>query len=1078
MNRVTRRFSALLRLAAVATVGCWPAIACGEGAIAQLDFNRDIRPILSDTCFACHGPDQNKRVSPLRLDLRDSVFADLDGSRAVVPGEPDDSELLRRITSDDPDLRMPPPDSGRVLTEAQIALFEDWIRAGAPWQEHWSFVPPERPHLPGIKEQSWPRNEIDHFVLARLESHQLRPSTEAAKTSLIRRVSLDLTGLPPTLDEVDEYLSDNAPESYERVVDRLLQSPRYGERMALMWLDAARYADTSGYQTDGPRYMWRWRDWVIAAFNHNMPFDQFTIHQLAGDLIDPPLSEPEHVAHDYKSAWRGNLIRDPIRLDHLIASAFHRNHRGNAEGGIIPEEYQVEYVVDRVDTTFTIWLGLTMGCCKCHDHKYDPISQQEFYETFAYFNNIPEHGRALKEGNSAPFIKAPTSAQLSELDRIDAVLAAARSQMEELEEPLASALASWEDAADLTDADEWTLADGMIARYRFDGNLADQVELDRHARFDRPGGAFVTGPLDQAVGLDGTCLIEVGDYARFGYFDKFSLTAWIRPAAATGTVLSRMVQDYQGKGYYVRLADGKLEVNLVARWLDDALRLETVRPIPLDQWSHIAITYDGSRETEGVGIYVNGRREPLKVNADFINQTFAGPELILRVGGGSESFVGAIDDVRIYDRDLDAEEVACIATSATIAEIVATPVGERADPWQAKLRRYYIEQQAPENIREAYSRLEVLRRQRREFLDELPTLMVMQELATPRETHLLLRGRYDDPGHQVAPGVPSVLPPLPDGAPRNRLGFARWLVGAADTLTARVIMNRFWQMYFGTGLVKTTEDFGAQGEPPSHPQLLDWLGVEFVHSGWNMKAMQKLIVMSATYRQSSQSSAESRTVDPENRLLAHGPRFRLPAEMIRDQALAVSGLLTGQVGGPSVLPYQPDDLWKDIASIADYNQSHGADLYRRSLYTFWKRTIAPPTMVTLDATPRDMCTVKRSRTNTPLQALTLMNEIAFVEAARVLAQRAMVEGGDTTDGRLRYAFRAATAREPDAQEMQVIRDGWNHHLESLRNDAESAQQLISTGEHPVDDALDPAELATYTIVASMILNLDELITKE
>jgi len=1066
----------IVRLLIACSIVCLPAVAAGadESSTDRVDFNRDIRPILSDTCFKCHGPDENQRVSDLRLDTKDGALADLGGFRAIVPGDLSSSELHRRVTTDDLDQKMPPPKSGRLLSDEQIELLSRWIEQGAKWQDHWSFIAPQRPTLPKTKEKGWRRNEIDDFVLARLQREELDPSPAAEKTLLIRRVTLDLTGLPPTVEEVDAFLADDSNDAYERVVDRLLVSPRYGERMALVWLDAARYADTSGYQTDGPRYMWRWRDWVIEALNDNMPFDDFTIEQLAGDL----LAFPDGAADPRSTkAWRGELFRDLDQLDHLIASGFNRNHRGNAEGGIITDEYEVEYVVDRVDTTFTVWLGMTIGCSRCHDHKYDPLNQQEFYKVFAFFNNIPEYGRAIKEGNSPPYIKAPTPDQLNRLGEFDVELAAAEEQVKKWVEEVGTLLTDWEQSPAAAQSLDWTVTDGLISHLPLDGNIADGINDKRGGQFASVGGAFVEGRLDQAAQLSGECFIDAGDVGRFGYLDKFTLAAWVHPQAASGTILSRMTPTPRAGGYYVVLEDGHIQVNLVSRWLDDSLRVETHRQLPLHEWHHVTVTYDGSRVSEAIQIYVDGQLEPHKANWSFINQTFEQKEPF-RIGGGNGNFNGAIDDVRVYDRDLSPEEVALVATPESISEILATAAEERTDSQQLKLRTCFISEQAPEPIRLAHQRLVSVRRQRLEFFEKLPTLMVMQELPEPRETHVLIRGEYDNPGDEVAAGVPAILPPLSADARRDRLGFARWLMDPANPLTARVTVNRFWQMYFGTGLVKTTEDFGAQGELPSHPELLDWLATEFIRVGWDMKAMQKLIVMSATYRQASQVTPELLARDPENRLLARATRLRLPAETVRDQALAIGGLLTEKFGGPSVLPYQPEGLWEEIATDKVYNQSHGDDLYRRSLYTFWKRTVAPPTMVTLDATAREACTVKRSRTNTPLQALVLMNETAFFESARALAQLSISQAGQGVETRIVYAFRRATSRQPRSAELQVLADSFHYYLDQYRQDPESAEKLLSVGEFPRDRQLDASELASYTMVASLILNLDELITKE
>ena len=1028
-------------------------LAEAQDPLRKIDFSRDIRPILSDKCFTCHGPDENKRASELRLDVKDSAFGIRDGHGAIVPGDPAGSLLHQRITSSDPETKMPPPASGQDLSAEQIELLSAWILQGAKWTEHWAFLKPERPAVPASPDDSWSKNAIDHFVVARLHQENLNPSNEASRRTLIRRLSLDLTGLPPTLAEVESFLSDSSPAAYESLVDRLLASPRYGEHMAVAWLDAARYADTSGYQNDGPRNMWRWRDWVIDAFNSNMPFDQFTIEQLAGDLLDHPT------------------------LEQRIATGFNRNHRGNAEGGIIPEEYQVEYVVDRVDTTSTVWLGLTMGCARCHDHKYDPIRQRDFYQVFAFFNTIPESGRAIKEGNSPPLIKAPLPDQQLRLAQLDQDIEAADAKVLALQSSLTTAQQTWEETVDLTQQADWSITDGLVSHLSFDGNLTD----DRRAAdgvFESSPGQYTASPNGQAVTLRDGAFVNAGEVGNFGYFDKFSVAAWINAAGPNGTVISRMTPVEEGAGYYVHLQNGRLQVNLVKRWLDDAIRVESHDPVPLNQWCHIAVVYDGSRVAAGIKVYLDGRLVPMDVKLDRINQTFAATTEPVRIGSGQSSFVGSVDAVRLYNRDLSSAEAGILSVSLTVSEILTVAENARNAGQRNKLTQYFLNTLAPAEIRDAHQSLVQLQRDRRSFEESLPTVMVMQEMDQPRATHVLIRGQYDQPGEPVEADIPAAFPPLPANAPQNRLGFAQWLVSPEHPLTARVAVNRICQMHFGQGLVRTSEDFGAQGDLPSHPELLDWLATEFVQSGWDVKKLRKLIVTSATYRQGSEISPELLRADPENRLLARGPRRRLSAEAVRDQALFVSGLLTEKMGGPSVKPYQPEGLWKEIATDTDYIQSHGDDLYRRSLYTYLKRTVAPPTMVTFDATSREACTVQRSRTNTPLQALALMNDVTFVEAARVIAQRLLSKPDLSMDERITQAFHVITARNPEPAELTILQRRFEANRQTFQNSPESAQQLTHVGEFPVDDQLDPCELAAMTTVVSLMLNLDEVVTNE
>ncbi len=1012
-----------------------------RAAEPAVEFNRDIRPILSDTCFQCHGPDKAKRKAGLRLDTEAGAFADLGGHRALAPGDLGQSALYQRITAADPAKRMPPAKASRRLTPAQIDLLKRWIEQGAKWQPHWAFIPPARPAPPVVRNAAWVRNVVDHFVLARLEKDGLAPSPQAEKVTLLRRATLDLTGLPPTPAEADAFLADASPGAFERVIDRLLASPRFGERMARPWLDAARYADTNGYQSDGERIMWRWRDGVIDALNANQPFDQFTVEQLAGDMVPN------------------------ATLAQRIATGFNRNHRGNAEGGIIPEEYAVEYVVDRVDTTAAVWLGLTVGCARCHDHKYDPFTQKEYYQLFAHFNNVPERGKAVKFGNSPPMIPAPTADQQRQLAELERRLAEVETRFTRLGPELSAAQEKWEQSLN-GDAVDWTIRDGLVAHYPLDD--------------DAP---TVSGRVGRAALFDGKRSVEAAaeDVANFGYLDRFTLSAWVYLAGAEGgTILSRMEDSTRGlEGYRLHAEAGKVQVNLVKRWLDDALRVETEEALQPGRWYHVAATYDGSRVAGGIKVYLDGRPAPLKVNLDDLNQDFRVKEP-LRVGAtSSESgrFRGFLDEVRVHAAALSADEIAILAAAETISEIAALPPEKRGPNRTKKLRACFLDRHASDPIRRAHQEMIALRRERDRLAESFPTTMVMEELPTPRDTFVLLRGEYDKRGEKVQPGVPASLGTFAADVPKDRLEFARWLVHPSHPLTARVAVNRVWQLYFGQGLVKTTDDFGAQGEWPTHPELLDWLATEFARTGWDVKALHRLIVTSATYRQASKVTPALLQRDPENRLLARGPRFRLSAEMIRDQALAASGLLVERLGGPSVKPYQPVGIERELGA-EPYRQDHGPNLYRRSVYTFWKRTVTPPAMMTFDAAGRETCVVRETRTNTPLQALTLMNEVTYVEAARVLAERALTQGGATPEERLTFAFRLVLGRPPEPAELAVLARGLREHLAAYRKDVRAAEQLVSVGEAARDRRLDAAELAAYTAVAGLIFNLDEAITKE
>jgi hypothetical protein len=997
--------------------------ACASGQ--TVEFNRDIRPILSDRCFTCHGPDSANRITKLRFDSEDGAKGDLgSGRRAIIPGDADASLMVQRITSKQPALRMPPVASGAALAPREIDLIRRWIAQGARWQKHWALIAPKRPEIPQVSGAGWPKNPIDHFVLERLEREGLRPTPEADRARLIRRVTLDLTGLPPAPADVDNFMNDRSANAYERVVDRLLASNHYGERMAIRWLDAARYADTNGYQTDAERFMWRWRDWVIDAFNRNMPFDTFTVEQIAGDMLPK------------------------ARLDQKIATGFNRNHRGNGEGGIIPEEYAVEYVADRVETTSTVWLGLTVGCARCHDHKYDPISQREYYRMFAYFNNVPERGKVFKYGNSPPVVQAPTPDEQARVRTLDEKLASAEARYDGMRASIDAARSEWESSAATAADAAWTVS--------------------RDLAVDRPA----------EESFDGKRYVDAGNVANFGFYDKITLAAWIHPTAPDGAIVARTEDLAEGEGFGLFLKDGKLQANFVKRWLDDALRVETERELDLNRWHHVAVTYDGSRVADGVRFYIDGKPEKLRVLLDDLNQSFNVREP-LRIGGGLNlRFRGAIKGVRVHRAALKPDEVSVLAVAEPVSTLAKKPGPRRAQAESLKLAWYFLERAAPTEMQKAWMERNRLRLEREALLEALPTVMVMEERPGLRDTFLLVRGAYDRQGEKVSPGVPSALPPLAGGAANNRLGFARWLVDPGNPLTARVVVNRFWAMYFGSGLVRTLEDFGSQGDWPSHPELLDWLATEFIRTGWDVKALQKTLVMSATYRQSTNTTPALMERDPENRLLARGPRFRLPAETVRDQALAISGLLVEQIGGPSVKPYQPPGLWKELSGGQDYRQDHGPSLYRRSLYTFWKRTTPPPGMSLFDAPSRESCVVRTPRTNTPLQALALMNDVTYVESARALGQRMMQEGGAKAADRIAFGFLLATARMPRPEELRVLLDGFQHRLDRFQSDRKAAVQLLSHGEFKHNQALDAAELAAYAATASLILNLDETLTKE
>jgi hypothetical protein len=1038
-----------------------PLSAAPLAAVAEvpLDYNRDIRPILSNNCSKCHGPDERARKAGLRLDVREQATRPSElGGTAIVPGKPAESELVRRINSADENFVMPPPASNKKLTAAEKALLTKWIAQGAEYQPHWSFILPKRPALPRVSDGAWPRNPIDYFILARLEADGLRPSPEAKKTTLIRRVTLDLTGLPPTPVEVDAFLADSSDDAYEKLVDRLLDSPRFGERMAVDWLDAARFADTHGYHIDSGRDMTRWREWVIDSFNRNLPFDQFTIEQLAGDLLP------------------GATVAQKI------ASGFNRNHMINFEGGAIPEEYHNAYIVDRVNTTGTVWLGLTIGCAQCHEHKYDPISQKEYYQLYAFFHNVPENGLDGRAGNAAPLLKVPTAEQQATIGRLAASIQEIETRTRGPMPEADAAQAEWERSAATTPKIEWTVLDPI--------------------EFNSRGGAKLTKLEDKSI-------LASGENPAT---ETYTVTVETDVKSVTAIRLEALPDDSfaaKGPGRSVNgnvvLTDVRLAVGTAGIERGD---FPVAMPIKLKAASAdfsqkefpIAYAIDDKPES-GWAIHPEvGKSHTAVFEAEKPINTHAGDSsagaaartrLVVTIDFQSKFTQHQLGRFRLsVTNSTDPHESRKV--SAKLREILAIESDKRTDEQRAELRMFYRSTFSAE-FKQLTDQLAKLRQELTDIEKRIPTTMVMQELEKPRDTFMLIRGQYDKKGEKVTPAVPVAFGRLPDNAPANRLGLAQWLVDPSQPLMARVIVNRYWQMYFGNGLVKTAEDFGSQGEWPSHPELLDWLATEFVRPStlnaeprarWDIKHMQRLIVTSATYRQSSAVTPALAASDPENRLLARGPRLRLQVEFIRDQALAISGLLNGEIGGHSVSPYQPPGIWEELASRQDgknwtaqeYSQSHGKDLYRRTMYTFIKRTAPPPSLVTFDAPDRETCTVRRARTNTPLQALVLMNDPTYVEASRKLAERLMKEAA-TRDDRIVLGFRLATARPPTPDERTLLGKLFDRQLAAYRTNPAFALKLLTVGESPRDEKLDAAELAAWTMVANVILNLDETVTK-
>ncbi|MFZ4506583.1 MAG: DUF1553 domain-containing protein [Fimbriimonas sp.] len=1024
-----------------------------KAALKTIEFNRDVRQILGK-CFTCHGADPKTRIAGLRLDTRAGATLKLaSGAQAIVPGKPNQSALIARIESKVDALRMPPAFTHKTISADERRILRQWIAEGAEYKEHWAFVAPVRWPLPAVKQSAWARNPIDRFVLAKQEAAGLKPSPEADKNTLIRRVTLDLTGLPPTPKEVDAFLADRSANAYEKLVDRLLASPRYGERMAMDWMDYARYADSNGYQADFERFQWRWRDWVINAFNRNMPYDQFTVEQLAGDMLPNATTEQK------------------------IATGFNRNHRINTEGGVIAEEWRVETVIDRVETTSAVWLGLTTGCARCHDHKYDPFSQKEFYSMYAYFNNVPESGTGEERPvNHPPFIQAPTASQRNLLAQLTQKSQSLEKSLDQLS------------VANLPKAEEWANAkaspdsavENIEVRYAL-GTSPVLLAGNAPVPVAKNGVQFEAGRSSGAARTTNDAYVDLGDAGDFAGDKPYSYALWVKPAMDSGSPVARMDDSKAYRGWDLYLQGGRPAAHMISQWPERALKIIGRMVIPMNDWTHLAVTSDGSGKPEGMRLYVNGTPIDFDVEVNTLSgDTRNSVSLKLGRRTNGSGYNGLVDDLVLAKRTLNPSEVKVLASVKLGEPLFAVAPAKRTLEQKKAIVRLWSAENDP-NFQKAQLELEAAAKLKAKTQSEISSVMVMEEMPKPRPAYVLQRGQYDKLGARVTMGLPKVLPGLPKGVANNRLGFAKWVVSPTNPLTARVTVNRLWDRLFGTGIVESVEDFGTRAEFPSHPELLDWLAVDFVEKGWDLKQLMKLMVTSATYRQSSEITATNLKKDPRNRLLAHAPRFRLTAEVIRDQALLAAGLLKNQVGGPSVRPYQPAGIWDETnvyGNLRNYKSDADGNQYRRSLYTIWKRTAAPPGMTLFDAATRETCRVRRSRTNTPLQALVLLNDETFVEASRVLAERVIKEGGPNADARIARAFRLVLGRAPTAAEAKVLRAGLEKRIAAFQQAPERAASLIRIGDSKPDPTLSTPELAAYTLTASMILNLDEAITKE
>lgn len=1047
-NLIVNRFVKFSVLAAL-LLGCLP-----PASGASVDFNRDIRPILSDKCYACHGPAKRKVEGGFRASDRAGAIE----IGAIVPGEPDKSTLVARIIEKDEDEVMPPHETKKPLSTMEKDLLKQWIAEGADYQKHWAFVPPTKR---ASNQQAESANPIDDFIDRELRGHGLHGSPAARREVLIRRLSFDLTGLPPTPAEVDAFLNDRSQNAYGKLVDRLLESNRYGERMALYWMDAARYGDSSVMHADGPRDMWPWRDYVIQAYNKNMPFDQFTIEQIAGDLL------PD------------------ATVQQRVASGFNRNHATSDEGGAIAEELRIEYVVDRVATTSTVWLGLTMECSQCHDHKYDPISQQEYYSFFAYFNNTTDPGMQTRKGNQKPVVEVPTIEQEKELQQSRKARDITAAAMGSHKADLRPKRIAWQNELRAAGADSIPEPAGLKRHYQL--NETDGTEIidsitERTAKLDGQLSGVERKKGIPALNFDGETEFECADDPGLEFDKPFTFTAWIKPNGdGSAAIFSKMnvENDYRGFDFWIQ--GRKIGTHIVSKWPDNAIKVVSNEKIPNQKWSHVSVSYDGSRRPEGVKIRLNGKLAKNKTEKKGLKASIE-TEASFHIGsrGGSSKIKAALDDLRIYGRILSDTELSRLGDNRLGKALSKDPAKRNAKE-KKLLEDYYFETQ-DEEYPSLFAASEKAKKHEAALTAKVVTCMIMEDNAKkPRMTYMLDRGQYDKPlTNQVAtPNVPAALGALPEDAPPNRLGLAQWLTKPDHPLTSRVAVNRLWSLFFGEGLVATQSDFGNQGAPPSHPDLLDWLAVDFVENGWDVKHLIKRIVTSNTYRQTSRATSKHLRKDPNNRLLARGPRFRLPGEFIRDQALAVSGLLNGPIGGAGVKPYQPTNIWNEVSLNAKlrYEPDHGDKLYRRSMYTYWKRSSPMPNMLIFDVPTREKCVVKRPRTNTPLQALVTLNDPQFVEAARALAARLIREGGEDTDKRIRLAYRLVTARHPNSRELSIIKDALATQLDLFKAEPVRAYVFLAVGESKRDESIDISEHAAWTIISQLILNLDEALTR-
>ena len=1036
----------------------------------NIDFNRHIKPILSDKCYLCHGPDKNKISAGLQLHLPELAYAELQdtpGKYAVKPGDLNKSELFHRIISDDPHYLMPSPDSHLSLSNYEKAALIKWIEKGAKYKEHWAFIPPQKYDVPAIALKESINNPIDSFVAERLEQEGLELSKQADKELLLRRLSFDLIGLPPAIEELDAFVNDDSPDAFEKQVDRLLNSPHFGEQMALDWMDLSRFADTHGYSVDRYRDMSPWRDWVIKSFNENMPYDQFVTWQLAGDLLENPTKEMK------------------------LATAFNRVHPNNMEGGIVSEEFLVEYAVDRVSTVGQAFMGLTVACARCHDHKYDPISQKNFYEMTSYFNNINESGQiSWNSAMPVPTLLLTSDEEEKMLDYLEGLIQDSETKIKKIEEiEVANNFEEWISNGRYISKLKSKTIDGLVAHFKLDNSqLQDALNPKSKGEMFGVGTQgnhlinLADGKFGKGLQFDGDIWLHLKNTGVFGRNDSFSIGLWtkIPEDIENGTIFHKGDGAilYNWRGYHLKIVNNKLELMMASTAPGNAIIETSIDNAPKNKWIHLAITYDGSSKASGLKLFLNGMEMVTKVRVDdlykdilFRNGNEPGLQLGARMRG--KGIKGAIvDDIKVFDKELSPLELLKLSGNQELSTLLSKDFTTLSSEDKNALELYYTNT-ISKKTNPIHNKLAELKKRYVDSVESIQEVMVMKENQEPTQSYILERGVYNAHGEAVFPSIPEKLLPMPKDYPKNRLGLAKWLFHKEHPLTARVVVNRFWQHYFGNGLVKTSEDFGNQGEMPSHPELLDWLSIHFMESGWDIKAFQKLIVMSNTYQQSSITSNKLYELDKENKLLARGPSKRLSGEMLRDNVLASSGLLNEKIGGESVKPYQPDGLWR--VNNASYRQDEGDKLYRRSMYTIWKRSVPHPTISTFDTPSRSVCTIRRQETNTPLQALVMLNDPTFIEASRVLGEK-MIEYSNSKEA-ISVTFRQLTGRQIKPQESDILVELQKKEYQKFQENKSKTKGWINSGVFQIKKNENIALIAANAVVVSTIMNSDATITK-